>query len=161
MAVLTQQMMVQRSLKLQKAGNKVVFTNGCFDIIHRGHIDLLTRARISGDHLFVAINSDDSVRRLKGEGRPIQTAEDRAIILDAIIPVNDVAIFHEDTPEQLISMVRPNVLVKGEDYKEDEIVGADLVSTWGGQVIRIPLLENRGTQIIFNAILTTYRSKSS
>lgn len=159
MAVLSQETMVQHSTELQKAGKKVVFTNGCFDIIHRGHIDLLKQAKRVGDHLYVAVNSDDSVRRLKGNNRPIQPAEDRAMILDALASVDDVTIFHEDTPERLISMIKPNVLVKGADYKEDEIIGSELVQSWGGQVVRVPLVKRCGTEKILQRILTTSRGE--
>jgi len=159
MAVLTQEKVVKRSAELQRAGKKVVFTNGCFDIIHRGHIELLMQAKSEGDYLLVAINSDDSIRRLKGNSRPIQPAEDRAIILDAISSVDDVVIFFEDTPEWLISIVKPNILVKGADYCEDEIIGADLIRSWGGHVIRVPHLKNRGTQNILDKIKTSSGSE--
>lgn len=144
--------MVKRSGQLQKTGKIVVFTNGCFDILHRGHIELLRLAKKEGDYLFVAVNGDESVRRLKGENRPIQAAEDRAIILNALACVDDVTLFHEDTPLELISKVRPNVLVKGEDYEESEMVGGELVKSWGGRTVRVPLVENRATQQILDKI---------
>ncbi|MEE9166760.1 MAG: D-glycero-beta-D-manno-heptose 1-phosphate adenylyltransferase [Candidatus Neomarinimicrobiota bacterium] len=157
MAVLTQEKMAERSATIRKEGKTVVFTNGCFDLIHLGHVELLNRAREEGDHLFVGINSDDSVCRLKGIGRPIQPAEDRAIILDSLATVSHVTIFEENTPEDLIHMIRPHVLVKGKDYKEDEVVGANLVRSWGGRVVRVSLVENRGTQQIVERILAGAR----
>ncbi len=157
MAVLTQEKMAERSAKIRKEGKTVVFTNGCFDLIHRGHVELLNRAREEGDHLFVGINSDDSVCRLKGIGRPIQPAEDRAIILDSLVTVTHVTIFEENTPENLIHRIRPHVLVKGKDYKEDEVVGADLVRSWRGRVVLVSLVENRGTQQIVEKILAGAR----
>lgn len=152
MAVLTPEELGERSLRLQKGGKSVVFTNGCFDLIHRGHIEMLRRGKQEGDVLFVGVNGDDSVRRLKGRTHPIQSVEDRAVILDSFIFVDDVAIFHEDTPERLIKLVRPNVLVKGADYEENEIVGAEIARAWGGRVVRVPLVEGRGTEKILDRI---------
>lgn len=157
MAVISQEAMVEQSAKLRKANKTVVFTNGCFDLLHRGHVDMLNRARKEGDHLFVGINSDDSVRRLKGVNRPIQPADDRATIVDSLANVGDVTIFEEDTPEQLISRVRPHVLVKGEDYEEHEIMGGKIVQGWGGRVVRVPLVEKRSTQGILERILASAR----
>lgn len=152
MAVLTPEELGERSLKLQNGGKSVVFTNGCFDLIHRGHIELLRRGKQEGDVLFVGVNGDDSVRRLKGRAHPVQSVEDRAVILDSLIFVDDVAIFHEDTPERLIKLIRPNVLVKGADYEENEIVGAEIAHAWGGRVVRVPLVEGRGTEKILDRI---------
>jgi len=118
---------------------KTVFTNGCFDLIHPGHVDLLTRARELGDRLVVGINSDDSVRAIKGSERPVQSQEDRKAVLLGLKPVDEVIIFDELTPERLIKELKPDVLVKGGDWKESEIIGADFVKANNGQVFSLPL----------------------
>src|SRR4051812_23619174 len=112
---------------------KTVFTNGCFDILHPGHIDLLRRARKLGDRLVVGINSDESVRSIKGSGRPFMAQEDRKKLLESLRDVDQVIIFEELTPEQLIQSVRPDILVKGGDWGKDEIIGADFVRSNGGE----------------------------
>ncbi len=119
----------------------IVFTNGCFDILHPGHVDLLERAKALGTKLIVGINSDESVRKIKGNGRPFQSQQDRAAILSALKSVDEVIVFDELTPEQLIKQIKPNVLVKGGDWKVDEIIGADFVLKHGGQVLSLPLLD--------------------
>jgi D-sedoheptulose 7-phosphate isomerase len=118
----------------------IVFTNGCFDILHPGHVDLLERARALGNRLIVGINSDSSVRSIKGPDRPIIDQESRAAILRALRSVDEVVIFDEPTPERLIAELRPDVLVKGGDWTPDEIIGADLVQSWGGKVVSLPLV---------------------
>jgi D-beta-D-heptose 7-phosphate kinase/D-beta-D-heptose 1-phosphate adenosyltransferase len=123
----------------RSAGQRVVFTNGCFDILHIGHIRLLEEARRKGDRLIVGLNSDDSVRRLKGPLRPIVGESERAQVLAALSAVDAVVVFHEDNPLRLIEAIRPDVLVKGGDYTEDSIVGASEVRAWGGRVELIPL----------------------
>jgi rfaE bifunctional protein nucleotidyltransferase chain/domain len=127
------------------AGRAVVFTNGCFDLLHRGHVDLLRFARERGDLLFVGLNSDDSVRRLKGEGRPLVPAEDRAAVLAGLRAVDYVVEFDQDTPRELILRLLPDVLVKGADYREEDVVGADEVIRAGGRVDLAPLTEGRST----------------
>lgn len=129
-------------------GCRIVFTNGCFDILHRGHVEYLAAAKRYGDVLIVGLNSDSSVRRLKGPQRPIVPQEDRAIILDALKAVDVVTIFDEDTPLELIRLVQPDVLVKGGDYTEDAVVGADVVRARGGQVVIVPLVANRSTSAL-------------
>ncbi len=131
--------------RLRRSGKKVVFTNGVFDIIHRGHIEYLTRARTFGDVLIVGLNSDASARRLKGKSRPIQSQGDRAIILLALKPVDYVVLFSEDTPDRVIGLIKPDVLVKGADYKVSEIAGADFVRSYGGAVRRVRLTQGRST----------------
>ncbi|ROL56276.1 D-glycero-beta-D-manno-heptose 1-phosphate adenylyltransferase [Bacteroidetes/Chlorobi group bacterium Naka2016] len=131
--------------EIRSKGNKIVFTNGCFDLIHIGHVRYLTEAKKLGDVLIVGLNSDDSVRRLKGSNRPITPQEERAEILDALKPVNIVVVFEEDTPIELIKKVRPNVLVKGGDYTLEQIVGADFVKSTGGEVIVIPYVKDKST----------------
>jgi D-beta-D-heptose 7-phosphate kinase / D-beta-D-heptose 1-phosphate adenosyltransferase len=127
------------------AGQRVVFTNGCFDILHVGHIALLEQARRAGDRLIVALNSDRSVRIVKGPPRPIVGQGERAKILAALSAVDAVILFDECTPLKLIELIRPDVLVKGSDYKEDDIAGAREVRAWGGRVELIPLVEGVST----------------
>ena len=117
----------------------VVFTNGVFDILHRGHVALLVAARGEGEALVVGLNSDASVRRIKGPDRPLNRERDRAYVLGALACVDAVVLFDEDTPAQLIAALQPDVLVKGADYAPDEIVGADVVTARGGRVVRFPL----------------------
>lgn len=131
---------------------KVVFTNGCFDLIHRGHVDLLERARKLGTKLIVGINSDDSVRSIKGAPRPFVNQNDRAAILQAMNAVDEVRIFDELTPDNLIKELKPDILVKGGDWKTNEIVGADFVLARGGEVISLPLLEGFSSSSLAAAI---------
>ncbi len=131
--------------RLRREGKKIVFTNGVFDILHRGHVDYLARARSFGDVLIVGLNSDRSVRRLKGPDRPLQPQRDRAAILLALRAVDYVVVFGEDTPARLIAQIRPDVLVKGADYRLDQIVGADFVKAYGGKVRRVRLTPGRST----------------
>ena len=127
-------------------GHKLVFTNGCFDILHPGHVDLLTRARALGDSLILGLNSDESVKMLgKGDDRPLNSQEDRAFVLAALACVDYIVIFHESTPLELIKACRPQVLVKGGDWPVDQIVGADVVEKAGGKVHSLKLLEGYST----------------
>ncbi|MFN4284533.1 MAG: D-glycero-beta-D-manno-heptose 1-phosphate adenylyltransferase [Lacibacter sp.] len=126
-------------------GKKIVFTNGCFDILHAGHIHSLRQAAGFGDILIVGLNSDASTRRIKGPDRPINTETDRALILASLVMVDAVVLFEEDTPLQLISTILPDVLVKGGDYTPETIVGADVVQQHGGRVEIIPLVPGRST----------------
>jgi D-beta-D-heptose 7-phosphate kinase/D-beta-D-heptose 1-phosphate adenosyltransferase len=127
---------------------RVVFTNGVFDILHAGHVTYLEEARALGDVLVVGLNSDDSVRRLKGPTRPVNTQEDRARVLGALRCVDHVIVFDDDTPLAVITALIPDVLVKGGDYTRDTVVGADVVEHYGGSVVIIPLLEGRSTTSI-------------
>ena len=131
----------------------IVFTNGCFDIIHRGHIEYLRKAKLLGDVLVVGLNSDASVKRIKGKQRPYQVEQDRAAILDAMEMINLVVIFDEDTPLNLICKLKPDMLVKGGDYDSDSIVGAGEVESWGGSVKTIPFLKGYGTSKLVKKIL--------
>jgi len=130
----------------------LVFTNGCFDIIHAGHIDLFERARALGDRLVVGVNSDASIRRLKGPERPFIPEADRVIILRALRSVDDVILFDEDTPARVIEELQPDVLVKGGDWPVDRIVGADTVHARGGRVVSLALLPGYSTTSIARRI---------
>lgn len=132
--------------------DKVVFTNGCFDLLHRGHVEYLAKAASLGDHLLIGLNTDASVRRLKGQGRPLVDEQSRAFVLSALSFVAHVIFFDEDTPEKLIQQVAPDVLVKGGDYKEDEIVGSEFVKANGGEVEVMPLLEGFSTSDLVGKI---------
>ena len=134
--------------RIRRRGKTIVFTNGCFDILHAGHARSLREAAALGDVLAVGVNSDASVRRLKGEGRPVQTARDRAYLLASLSCVSFVVVFSEDTPAALIEQVVPHVLVKGGDWKGKEIVGSDFVLSRGGTVRTIRLLPGRSTTSI-------------
>jgi D-beta-D-heptose 7-phosphate kinase/D-beta-D-heptose 1-phosphate adenosyltransferase len=127
--------------ELQAQGNKVVFTNGCFDLLHAGHVTYLEQARSLGDALIVAVNTDDSVRRLnKGSGRPVNKEGDRARVLAALASVDRVVLFPEDTPQEIITELQPDVLVKGGDYALEAIVGREVVLARGGRVEVIPFV---------------------
>lgn len=129
---------------------KIVFTNGCFDILHRGHVSYLAQARQLGDILVVGLNSDASVKRLKGPERPVNDECARALVLAALEMVDYVAVFEEDTPYNIIVKVKPDVLVKGGDYQIENIVGADFVQQRGGQVLTIPFVDGFSTTSIIN-----------
>ena len=137
----------------KKTGDTVVFTNGCFDIIHRGHIEILSAAKKKGNRLVVGLNGDQSVTRLKGNDRPLQPFKDRAMILDAIESVDMVVGFEEDTPAEIILHFLPDILVKGGDYTTDTIVGADTVIANVGTVEIIPLIPGKSTSAILDWII--------
>ena len=142
--------------KLKKRGEKVVFTNGCFDILHLGHIRYLSEAKKQGDFLIVAINSNSSVRRIKGEKRPIIDEKARAETIAALEFVDMVIIFSEDTPYDVIKVLNPDVLIKGGDWKEEDIVGADVVKKTGGKVLTIPYISGYSTTSIIEKIIKLY-----
>lgn len=131
--------------RLRRRGKQIVFTNGCFDILHAGHIQYLEKAKQFGDLLVVGLNSDRSTRKLKGPGRPINSEKDRAQVLGALSCVDYVVIFDEDTPLELIKAIKPHVLVKGADWPLHSIAGRKEVLGWGGRVRRIRLLKGRST----------------
>jgi len=135
-------------------GDKIVFTNGCFDLVHLGHVDYLEKARKLGDRLVIGLNSDDSVAQLKGAGRPIIDEQSRARILAAMEFVDAVVLFGEETPYDMIGAVVPDILVKGDDYLAEDIVGSDIVSNKGGQVVTIPLVKGYSTSDIIARIRT-------
>lgn len=139
---------------LRGQGRRIVFTNGCFDILHAGHVMYLEAARELGDVLVVGLNSDDSVRRLKGPARPINGADDRARVLAALRCVDHVVEFTQDTPLDVITTLLPDVLVKGGDYTRHTVVGADVVEEHGGRVEIIPLLKGRSTTSIITRART-------
>ncbi|AHE95464.1 glycerol-3-phosphate cytidylyltransferase [Thermocrinis ruber] len=143
-------------LEKVRGKKKIVFTNGCFDILHAGHADYLNRAKSLGDILVVGINSDASVRRIKGEKRPILPQQMRAYLLDNLKPVDYVVIFEEDTPLELIKAIKPDVLVKGADWDLERIVGADFVLSYGGRVERIPFSFDISTSKVIERVLDLY-----
>lgn len=144
--------------RLARAGKQVVFTNGTFDIIHRGHVEYLARARKLGDVLIVGLNTDASIRRIKGPKRPINPNADRGAVLSALGCVDYVVFFGEDTPEKLIRRVVPDVLVKGADWKPAAIVGGDIVRANGGRVRTIRLTRGRSTTNVIDRILQRYHN---
>jgi D-beta-D-heptose 7-phosphate kinase/D-beta-D-heptose 1-phosphate adenosyltransferase len=150
--VVTREELAARAAGWRMAGKRVVFTNGCFDLLHAGHLSLLHQAAELGDVLVLAINSDASVRRLKGDSRPIVPAEDRAALLAALSCVDAVTIFEEDTPLETLRAARPHVLVKGQDYGIENVVGRDLVETDGGRVVLVPLMDAKSTTAIVERI---------
>ena len=143
--ILSREDLVHRVAWWRMQDQKIVLTNGCFDLLHVGHVHLLREAALQGDVLIVAINSDDSVRRLKGGNRPLIAADERAALLAALNSVDAVVVFDEDTPRELLDEVRPDVLVKGGDYREDQVVGRRMIADWGGSVVLIPLVPDRST----------------
>ncbi len=138
---------------------KIVFTNGCFDIIHAGHIHYLNKAKDTGDVLIVGLNSDSSVRSIKGENRPIIPEQERAMVVAALKSVDFVTIFAETTPLDLIQYLRPDILVKGADWPEDKIAGSQAVLSWGGKVVLIPLFPGASTTKIIEKILSAYHAR--
>jgi rfaE bifunctional protein nucleotidyltransferase chain/domain len=143
--IVTPERLVQEIAGRRAAQRKVVFTNGCFDILHRGHVEYLAQASTLGDVLVVGLNSDASVRRLKGSNRPLQDEQGRAIVLAALGCVSYVVVFDDDTPYELIKTIQPDVLVKGADYKEEQIVGYDVVKARGGEIVTVPLVQGYST----------------
>ena len=150
--VIDRQQFSEKFNQLNLAQKKIVFTNGCFDILHRGHVEYLARAASAGDVLVVGLNTDASVRRLKGKDRPLQDEAARAIILASLKLVDYVIMFDEDTPYELIKFIKPDILVKGSDYKAENIVGYDIVTQKGGEVRTIDFVEGYSTTKIINKI---------
>jgi D-beta-D-heptose 7-phosphate kinase/D-beta-D-heptose 1-phosphate adenosyltransferase len=150
--VLTRKELVKVRKRLKRDGKKVVFTNGCFDIIHRGHVEYLHRAKAMGDVLIVGVNSDATVRILKGPGRPVVPGKDRAVVLAALADVDFVTLFAEETPLKLIRVIVPDVLVKGADWKLVDVVGKDIVERAGGVVKTISYIPHRSTTEIIAKI---------
>lgn len=148
--------LVEMRRACRERGQRVVFTNGVFDILHRGHIEYLTRAKALGDILVVGMNADASVRRIKGNRRPIVTEGDRAAIVASLVPVDAVCLFEDDTPLELIRAVVPDILVKGADWERDAIVGKEIVEAAGGTVETIAFVPEQSTSGIIERILERY-----
>ncbi|NJD21730.1 MAG: D-glycero-beta-D-manno-heptose 1-phosphate adenylyltransferase [Melioribacter sp.] len=146
---------IRNELKLQN--KKVVFTNGVFDILHAGHVDYLTKAKAKGDILIVAVNSDSSVKKIKGELRPIVPQGERAFIISSLKPVDYVVIFNEETPYEIIKKIIPDVLVKGGDWPVENIVGRDIVEANGGKVETIEFINDRSTTNIIKTVLERFK----
>ena len=143
--LLTREDLETKLLEWRSLKKNIVFTNGCFDILHRGHVEYLAQASDLGDKLIVGLNTDASVKRLKGETRPINDEQSRALLLSALQFVDAVVLFGDDTPYELIKQVQPDILVKGNDYRPEEIVGYDIVTAKGGKVLTINLVEGFST----------------
>lgn len=144
--------------KFKEQKKKVVFTNGCFDLIHAGHVDYLTKAKALGDILIVGMNTDDSVRRIKGDKRPILNQDERAFLISSLKPVDYVTFFNEDTPKEIIDEIIPDILVKGADWSKDKIVGRDVVEKNGGAVKTIKFVNDQSTSKIIESIKNKYCS---
>lgn len=140
----------------RREGKKIAFTNGCFDILHAGHVQYLREARKTGDLLILGLNSDTSVRAIKGEKRPLVPQGERAEVVASLTTVDYVTLFDEPTPLRLIEYLKPDRLVKGGDWQEDTVVGGDLVRSWGGEVVIVPLTEGVSTTNIVEKILRVY-----
>lgn len=145
--------LTEKFQQLKNEGRKIVFTNGVFDIIHRGHVSYLNEAKALGDYLIVGLNADASVKRLKGDSRPVNKEEDRKFVMENLKAVDEVIIFTEDTPFNLISKIIPDILVKGGDWKEDQIVGSDIVKQHGGKVFSLKFIDNYSTTGIIEKII--------
>ena len=143
--------------RLRARKQRIVFTNGCFDILHAGHVKYLRKAKALGDILVLGLNSDSSVRRIKGPSRPVVSQQDRAVVVSSLGCVDYVAVFGEDTPIKVIKAVKPDILVKGADWKAGSIVGADFVHSYGGKAATIPLVKGRSTSDIIRRIKRTSR----
>ncbi len=151
------QKLKKRIADARKNGKTIAFTNGCFDIIHAGHVRYLNKAKSLGDILVIGLNSDSSVRKIKGEKRPIVPQKERAEVLSGLEAVDYVVLFNEPTPIKLIKAVLPDILVKGADWASHEIVGADIVKTAGGKIKRVKLVQGRSTTNIIKKILELHQ----
>lgn len=137
----------------KKQGEQIVFTNGCFDIIHRGHVEYLAKAASLGSKMIIGLNTDNSIRRIKGNSRPVMDEYSRAFILSAFIFTDSVILFDEDTPYNLIQYIQPDILVKGSDYKEEDIVGANIVKAKGGKIVTMDFVPGFSTSSVIKKIL--------
>jgi rfaE bifunctional protein nucleotidyltransferase chain/domain len=147
---------LQKEVKqLRNQAKKIVFTNGCFDLLHTGHLFVLSEAKKQGDYLIVGLNNDNSVKKLKGEGRPVKDEHTRALVLSALQMVDAVVLFGEQNPEKLIMAIVPDVLVKGGDYTPDQIVGSETVAKNGGKTVIVPYLKGHSTTQLQQSILKT------
>lgn len=159
--VVSQEDLLHLTSRLKREGRSVVFTNGCFDIIHPGHVRCLAEARALGDLLVVAVNSDASVRKLKGPTRPLNPEQDRAEVLAGLAAVDYVTVFDEATPREIIARILPNILVKGADYSIADIVGREEVESAGGQVVSIPLAPGYSTTALVQRICESVEASKS
>lgn len=150
--IITTDNLVLKVSQWKKNKMKVAFTNGCFDILHLGHLEILTKSKEFGDRLIVAVNSDESVRKLKGKERPINDFQTRSNILASFSFVDYVVEFSDDTPKKLIQIIKPDFLIKGGDYKKKDIVGNDIVSSYGGETIIIPLIDGLSSTNTINKL---------
>ena len=157
--ILDRESMIKERERLRRDARSVVFTNGCFDLLHPGHVRYLKQARALGDALVVGLNSDASVRALKGANRPILNQHERAEVMAALQPVDYVLVFDEQTPRELIAALTPDVLVKGGDWPVDQIVGRDEVEAAGGKVLSLPFVEGSSTTDIIERILEAENRK--
>jgi rfaE bifunctional protein nucleotidyltransferase chain/domain len=148
--------LIEVRLRWKSSRKKVVFTNGVFDILHRGHVEYLAAAKSLGDKLIVGINSDASVRKIKGPRRPVVVESDRAFLVSQLVPVDAVCIFDEETPYDLISALIPDILVKGADWKVDDVIGKDVVENSGGKVLTLPLVPRHSTTLVIERIKELY-----
>ncbi|MCL5259994.1 MAG: D-glycero-beta-D-manno-heptose 1-phosphate adenylyltransferase [Nitrospirae bacterium] len=158
--ILPHDRLLERVEQIHSTGQKVVFTNGCFDLVHAGHIEVLERARQAGDFLIVALNTDSSVRKLKGPSRPLVTEFRRARVIGALTCVDAVTFFDTPTPYELIKLLQPDVLVKGGDWKPEQIIGSDIVNLRGGIVLSIPLVPDSSTTLLVQTVLERYRNEN-
>ncbi|ABL64405.1 rfaE bifunctional protein [Chlorobium phaeobacteroides DSM 266] len=154
--LLTRAKAKEQVIAWQSSGKKVVFSNGCFDILHAGHVQYLSRARQLGDILLIGLNSDASIQRIKGPLRPVCAEQDRAAVLSALQMVDAITLFDEDTPEALIEALLPDILVKGADWDIERIAGAKAVLQSGGKVLTLPILEGRSTTGIIEKVIQIY-----
>lgn len=155
----TRKELIEIRRKLKAENKKVVFTNGCFDILHSGHVDYLTKSKSLGDVLIVGLNSDKSVNKIKGDKRPIVNETNRAIIISSLKPVDYVVFFDEETPAELIDEIVPDILVKGADWDIEKIVGRETVVKNGGEVKTIQFVNDQSTSKIIQTILSRYKEK--
>ena len=155
--ILDREVLQETVQSLKKGGKKIAFTNGCFELLHVGHVQYLQAARAEGDILVVGVNSDHSVRQIKGPRRPVVPQNERAEVLASLACVDFVSLFDEPDPLEIIRSLLPDVLVKGADWAEDAIVGRDIVEAHGGRVVRIPLTQGASTTSIIEKILASYR----
>jgi rfaE bifunctional protein nucleotidyltransferase chain/domain len=158
--VLTKEALRKELDRLREEGKSIAFTNGCFDILHVGHVRYLTEAKKTADILVLALNSDSSVRTIKGEKRPLIPQGERAEVLAGLSSINYVTIFDEATPLELIKYLKPDILIKGGDWAEENIVGRDEVRSWGGRVVVVPEVEGASTTNIVDKVLKVYGPES-
>jgi len=158
--VLTKEALRKELDRLREEGKSIAFTNGCFDILHVGHVRYLTEAKKTADILVLALNSDSSVRTIKGEKRPLIPQGERAEVLAGLSSINYVTIFDEATPLELIKYLKPDILIKGGDWSEENIVGRDEVRSWGGRVVVVPEVEGASTTNIVDKVLKVYGPES-